>query len=385
MRGADYAHRRDVLAGGLASGRSLASYETSEARVLPPPLGHRARVPTRVVRLYTGPECSGVLPRPLDQEASVVYSYWTVRASQDPRLAVGLIGLGNMGTAFAERLLDAGYPLVVSNRTPGKAQALAARGAVLAASPAQLVEQVDVILTSLADDDAFDAVATEVIAAARPGSVLVDLSTVSPAASARVAERAEAASVGYVRAPVSGNPSVVRAGNLSFIVSGASADIDRVEPALRAIGPTVHRVGDGEQARTVKLAINLMIAGLAQLISEALVLGEAAGVPRAVLLEVMGSSAVGAPFVKYKTEALVRDDFSATFTTALMEKDIDLALDAADEAGIELPLTKEMKVHLRAAIDAGYADDDFIVLFRHLRNASGLSNTSERHDQEVLR
>ena len=137
-----------------------------------------------------------MLPRPLDQEASVVYSYWTVRASQDPRLAVGLIGLGNMGTAFAERLLDAGYPLVVSNRTPGKAQALAARGAVLAASPAQLVEQVDVILTSLADDDAFDAVATEVIAAARPGSVLVDLSTVSPAASARVAERAEAASVG---------------------------------------------------------------------------------------------------------------------------------------------------------------------------------------------
>ena len=81
----------------------------------------------------------------------------------------------------------------------------------------------------------------------------------------------------------------------------------------------------------------------------------------------------------------MRDDFSATFTTALMEKDIDLALDAADDAGIELPLTKEMKVHLRAAIDAGYADDDFIVLFRHLRNASGLSNTSERHDQEVLR
>ena len=152
---------------------------------------------------------------------------------------MGLIGLGNMGTAFAERLLDAGYPLVVSNRTPGKAQALAARGAVLAASPAQLVEQVDVILTSLADDDAFDAVATEVIAAARPGSVLVDLSTVSPAASARVAERAEAASVGYVRAPVSGNPSVVRAGNLSFIVSGAAAptSIASSRPSGRSARP----------------------------------------------------------------------------------------------------------------------------------------------------
>ena len=317
-------------------------------------------------------------PRPLDRAPPVVYSYWTVRASQDPRPAVGLIGLGHMGTAFAERLLDAGYPLVVSNRTPEKAEALAARGASVAASPAGLAEQAEVILTSLADDDAFESVTAEALAAARPGSVLVDLSTVSPAASARVAERAEAASVGYVRAPVSGNPSVVRAGNLSFIVSGADDDIDRAEPILLAIGPTVHRVGEGEQARIVKLAINLMIAGLAQLMSEALVLGEAADVPRAALLEVMGSSAVGAPFVRYKTEPLVHDDFSATFTTALMEKDIDLALDAADEAGVELPLTKEMKSHLRAAIEAGYADDDFIVLFQHLRSTSGLSTTKIR-------
>ena len=126
----------------------------------------------------------------------------------------------------------------------------------------------------------------------------------------------------------------------------------------------------------MKLAINLMIAGLAQLMSEALVLGEAAGVSRATLLEVMGSSAVGAPFVKYKTEALLRDDFSATFTTALMEKDIDLVLDAAEEAGVELPVAGEMKALLRATIDAGYADDDFMALFLNLRSAS---------DQEVVR
>ena len=321
----------------------------------------------------------------LDPLLPFVYSYWTVRTSHDPRLTVGLIGLGNMGTAFAERLLDAGYALLVTNRTPGKADALRARGAVVTTTPEELVAQVDVVLTSLADDEAFEAVAERAIGAARPGSVLVDLSTVSPAASTRVAEQAEAASVGYVRAPVSGNPTVVRAGNLSLIVSGADDDIDRVEEVIRAIGPTVHRVGDGEQARIVKLAINLMIAGLAQLISEALVLGEAADVPRAALLEVMGSSAVGAPFVKYKTEPLLHDDYSATFTTALMEKDIDLALDAAGEAGVELPLTSEMKSHLRAAIEAGYAEDDFIALFQHLRNTSGLSKRSERHNEEVVR
>jgi 3-hydroxyisobutyrate dehydrogenase-like beta-hydroxyacid dehydrogenase len=292
---------------------------------------------------------------------------------------VGLIGLGNMGTAVAERVLAAGYPLLVYNRSPEKAHALMARGASVAESAAELASEVDVVLTSLADDQAFEGVAREVVAAARPGTALVDLSTVSPAASGRIASKAEAASVAYLRAPVSGNPAVVRAGNLSFIVSGPHETLERVEPVLRTIGPTVHHVGDGEQARIVKLAINLMIAGLAQLMSEALVLGEAAGVGRADLLEVMGSSAVGAPFVKYKTEPLNRGDFSATFTTALMEKDIDLVLDAAEEVGVELPVAKQMKTLLRGTIEAGYADDDFIALFLHLRSASRY-----RH-QEVVR
>ena len=306
----------------------------------------------------------------LDPPRLFVYSYWTVPGSQDARLTVGLIGLGNMGTAFAERLLQAGYRLRVYNRTPEKAETLAAEGARVVETAAALASRVDVVLTSLADDEAFEAVAGEVAAAARPGTILVDLSTVSPAASARVATKAEAASVAYLRAPVSGNPTVVRAGTLSFIVSGPCEALERVEEVIRAIGPTIHHVGDGEQARVVKLAINLMIAGLAQLMSEALVLGEGAGVSRAALLEVMGSSAAGAPFVKYKTEPLLHDDYSATFTTALMEKDIDLVLDAAEHEGVLLPLAREMKSLLRAAIEAGYAEDDFIALFAHLRGGS---------------
>jgi 3-hydroxyisobutyrate dehydrogenase-like beta-hydroxyacid dehydrogenase len=276
-----------------------------------------------------------------------------------------------MGTAVAERLLGAGYGLVVFNRTARKAERLAEQGAEVAETPAELLEHADVVVTSLSDDSALEALAAEVVPAARPGTVLVDLSTVSPTASARVASLAEDASVEYLRAPVSGNPSVVRAGNLSFMVSGPRETLDRVQPVLLAIGPTIHYVGEGEQARVVKLAINLMIAGLAQLMSEALVLGEAAGVSRETLLEVMGTSAAGAPFVKYKTEPLLRDDFSATFTTALMEKDIDLVLDAAEEAGLELPVASEMKTLLRAAIDAGYADDDLMALYLHLRSASG--------------
>jgi 3-hydroxyisobutyrate dehydrogenase-like beta-hydroxyacid dehydrogenase len=283
---------------------------------------------------------------------------------------VGLIGLGNMGTAIAERVLEAGYPLVVQNRSLEKAAPYVDRGATLADTPTELAEEVDVVLTSLADDEAFEHVAEKVLAAAHPASVLVDLSTVSPAASARVASLADEASVDYLRAPVSGNPSVVRAGNLTLIVSGPREALDRVEPVLRAIGPAIHYVGDAEQARVVKLAINLMIAGLAELMSEALVLGEMSGVSREALLEVMGSSAVGAPFVKYKTEPLLADDFSATFTTALMEKDIDLVLDAARQSEVELPLAQHLKALLRAAVEAGYADDDFMALYLHLRGAT---------------
>jgi 3-hydroxyisobutyrate dehydrogenase-like beta-hydroxyacid dehydrogenase len=281
---------------------------------------------------------------------------------------VGLIGLGNMGSAFAERLLDAGYQLVVHNRSRQKAEPLAARGAAIAESAVELAAAVDIVLTSLSDDEAFESVAASVLGAARPGALLVDTSTVSPGASARIAKLAERASVLYVRAPVSGNPSVVRAGNLAFIVSGPSAACARAEPVLLAIGPTVRLVGDAEQARIVKLAINLVIAGLAQLMSEALVLGEASGVSRSALLETMGSSAAGAPFVKYKTEALLHDDYSATFTTSLMEKDLDLVLEAADAARVRLPLAGEIKTLVRSAIEAGYGDDDFMALFLHLRS-----------------
>jgi 3-hydroxyisobutyrate dehydrogenase-like beta-hydroxyacid dehydrogenase len=283
---------------------------------------------------------------------------------------VGLIGLGNMGSAFAERLLDAGFDLALYNRTPGRAETLRERGATIADTASELAAGVDVVLTSLSDDAAFESVADAVIGAARPGTAFVDASTVSPEASARVAALAEPAGIGYLRAPVSGNSGVVRSGNVTFIVSGPRAVLERAEPILRAIGSTIHVVGDAEQARVVKLAINLVIAGLAQLMAEALVLGERSGVSRTSLLETMGDSAVGAPFVKYKTEPLLRDDYSATFTTNLMEKDLDLVLEAAGTAGVRLPLATEIKDLLRGTIEAGYGDDDFMALFLHLRSAS---------------
>lgn len=283
---------------------------------------------------------------------------------------MGLIGLGNMGTAIAERLLAAEWDVAVHNRTPGKAEPLRAAGATVFETAGALAEAVDVVLTSLADDDALESVATVVAGAAQPGTLLVDLSTVSPAASARVAALADEAGLLYLRAPVSGNPSVVQSGNLTFIASGPREAFERAEPTLLAIGRSIHEVGEAEQARVVKLAINLVIGGLAELMAEALVLSEASGVSRAALLETMGDSAAGAPFVKYKTEPLLRDDYSATFTTRLMEKDVDLVLEEAASAGVPLPLAAELKKRIRATVAAGYGDDDFMALFLNLREHS---------------
>jgi 3-hydroxyisobutyrate dehydrogenase-like beta-hydroxyacid dehydrogenase len=279
-----------------------------------------------------------------------------------------LIGLGHMGAAFGERLVAAGYPLVVFNRSREKAEPLAALGAEVAGSAEELAGRSDVVVTSLSDDDALASVARSVAKSARPGTVLVDMSTVSPGISAEVAAMTADAGIAYLRAPVSGNPSVVRSGNLSFIVSGPKDALTRAESVLLAIGPTIQYVGEREQARVVKLAVNLVIGGLAELMAEALVLAEASGVSRRELLEVMGDSAAGAPFVKYKTEPLLRDDYSATFTTSLMEKDIDLILDAADDAGVALPVGRELKALLRTAVEAGYGNDDFMALYLQLRD-----------------
>ena len=158
--------------------------------------------PQRSVTLYKWAKNRPDRALRLDPMAPFVYSYCTVIPSEDPRLAVGLVGLGHMGTAVAERLLAAGYPLVVHNRTPAKADALAGAGAEVAASIDALAQQVDVVLTSLSDDDALAAVSASIARSARPWTVLVDLSTVSPGGSAQVAALLADAKVSYLRAPV---------------------------------------------------------------------------------------------------------------------------------------------------------------------------------------
>jgi 3-hydroxyisobutyrate dehydrogenase-like beta-hydroxyacid dehydrogenase len=290
-------------------------------------------------------------------------------------MKVSVLGLGQMGSAIAERLLDAGHTVSVWNRSPGKAANLVAKGATELAAPQQ-VWLSDACITVLADSPALTEITLQAggLLAGYPdaeGKFLIDMSTVSAESSSEVARAAIQHGVRYLRAPVSGNPGVVRAGNLTVIVSGDEADYVAVEGFLRDIGPHVYRAGTGEAARIVKLALNLMIAGTAELLAESMTLAEAHGVDRETLLEIVGASAVGSPFVKYKTAPLLAGDFASTFSTVLMRKDLDLILACAAEGGVPLPVTAMVQQLLQACISTGLAELDFMALLIRLKREAG--------------
>jgi 3-hydroxyisobutyrate dehydrogenase-like beta-hydroxyacid dehydrogenase len=277
-----------------------------------------------------------------------------------------------MGVPIAERLLAAGHDVAVWNRTAAAAEPFADR----LSSPADAWEHGDVAITMLADDRAVEAMLGALLDG-RPGTV-VEMSTISVAGSARLAERAESAGAGYLRAPVTGNPSVVAAGNLGIIVSGPRAAYDAVEPLLRDVGPNHFYVGAAEEARVVKLAINLMLAGTAQLMAEALVLGERNGIDPATMLDVMGGSAMGSPFVKYKTDALVAGDLTSTFTTTGMYKDLALALECGRAVDVALPVTAHVQQLLLSCVAQGMGDLDFMALVPRMRREAGLPDQPRR-------
>jgi 3-hydroxyisobutyrate dehydrogenase-like beta-hydroxyacid dehydrogenase len=296
-----------------------------------------------------------------------------VDAAASPVSKVAVVGLGNMGLPIAERILQAGYELSVANRSPGREGDLPARGASVLADASEALQVADLCVTSLADDDAVDAVvlgADGILSRARPGTLLADMTTISIDASRRIASVAEARGVGYVRAPISGNPAAIRSGKAVIFVSGERAAAARCEAVLRAITPNVRSAGEGERARVLKLVLQVLIGGTAELIAEALVLGESAGLDRAELLETIGASVVGSTFVEYKTAPLLADDYSATFTTSMMLKDVDLVLGLARENTVELPVTDRLRMLLEAACESGHADEDFISLVLHLKERS---------------
>ena len=291
-------------------------------------------------------------------------------------MRIAVLGLGAMGTAIARRLLAAGADLSVYNRTPQKARELEAEGALAAPTPSAAAALADVAISMVADGPAVAAMLLGpdgVLQGDAPPRIVIDMSTIDLPTSTRVAERARERGVAFLRAPVSGNPGVVAAGNLTILVSGDSTAFTEARPALEAIGPTVLYVGDGEQARVMKLALNVMVAGTMQLLAEALVLGEAHGLDRGEMLDVIGASAVGSPLVKYKSGPLAADDYTTTFSASLMHKDLRLVVECANGAGVPVPVTALVQQLVQACIGSGMGALDFAVLLPRLAREAGLT------------
>jgi len=297
-------------------------------------------------------------------------------AHAEDRRTIAVLGMGKMGHALAGRLLDQGWGVVIWNRSPKDFSDLESRGAFLLNSLDDLWDRASVVITFLANDDALASVCFEdggVLQSGASDRVLIDMSTVSPRISSEISARAEAVGVDYLRSPVSGNPAVLSAGNITLIVSGPRDTFERVEELMNSIGPTVLYVGDAEHSRTLKLAINAGLAVTAQIMAELIVFGENNGIDRSILLHALGESVMGSPFVRYKTPGLIDHDYSATFTTNLLIKDLELALDVAHGADLSLPVIELVNSLTHLASTNGYGEIDFASLLPSLQLALGQS------------
>jgi 3-hydroxyisobutyrate dehydrogenase-like beta-hydroxyacid dehydrogenase len=297
---------------------------------------------------------------------------------------IGWVGAGRMGAALATRLLNAGYDVAVYNRTRAKAEALASAGATVVDAPAELADR-DVVFTMVAGPDDFkevvlgpDGVLSREDAAPR---VLVDMTTVSPDASAFVRTETERRGVAFLAAPVSGNPKVVASGRLTLVVSGPEAAYDEVRPLIELLGAGVTYVGDGEQARLAKICHNLMLGVVAQCMAEIVVLAEKGGMSRAAFLEFLNNSVMGSMFTRYKTPAYVNLDLKPTFTPLLLRKDFDLGLAAARELDVPMPVAAATQQVVQALIGSGCTEEDFAALLLQEARHSGLD--IEPEDIEV--
>jgi 3-hydroxyisobutyrate dehydrogenase/2-hydroxy-3-oxopropionate reductase len=288
---------------------------------------------------------------------------------------VAVLGAGRMGSAMARAIARAGHELVIYNRTPGPALELAAAlGGTAVASPAEAAAATDICLSMVADETAVRALyegREGLLAGARPGTVLVDASTVPPAVLQSFEPAARAAGVGILDAPVSGSVSLAESGSLTIMVGGAAADVERARPALEAIGARIFHLGPLGTGAAMKLAVNTLIFGLNEALAEGLVLAERAGIDRALAYDVLAASAAGAPFVGYKRAAFVDPVATPTaFSLELAEKDLRLITEFANRLGVRLPqATTNLDVIRRAQV-GGHGDRDFSFVADHLRSTA---------------
>lgn len=287
---------------------------------------------------------------------------------------IGWIGAGRMGTQLATRLLEAGYAVTVYNRTASKAQALADKGATVVDRPVDLAG-LDLVFSMVSSSsDLHEVMLGEdgLLSGDRTPRYIADSSTVSMPAGAEIRRAAEERGAGMLASPVSGNPKVISAGKLTVAASGPREVFEVLEPVLQVFGRGVTWVGEGEVARLVKIAHNIMLGVVIQNLAEITVLVEKGGVKRSDFLSFFNDSVMGSPFTRYKSPALVNLDFTPTFTNVLLQKDFDLGLEAAYDLAVPMPITSAARQIVAQEVGAGNTELDFATLMLTVARGAGM-------------
>jgi 3-hydroxyisobutyrate dehydrogenase len=277
-------------------------------------------------------------------------------------LRIAWIGVGRMGTPMARRLMQAGAVLVLCDRDPARLAPLLAAGATAAATPAVAARRVAISISAVPDDASLEAVIAGpdgIVQVAHPGLLHLDISTVSPAASARVAAALAPTGAAYLRCPVSGSTETAAAGQLAFFVSGPAAALDRCAPVLDVLGSRRLHLGEAEEARVVKLLVNMVVAAMPALLGEAIAFGTALGLPRATAVDALAQSVAASPLLAYKAAALTARDWTPAASVDLLGKDLDLALAGAGAAGLETPISAMVRAAYAALQARGEGEADF--------------------------
>jgi 3-hydroxyisobutyrate dehydrogenase-like beta-hydroxyacid dehydrogenase len=303
-----------------------------------------------------------------------------VGTTDKPQISIGWIGVGKMGNPMATRLVEAGHAMTICDPMAENRASLVARGANVAASPGSLAARCQIIFSTIPND----AVLTEMIFGAEDrggllaqvstGTILIEMSTVSPQISATVAAALALRGVAYLRCPISGSTALARSGKLTALASGDAAAWEAVGPLMEILAARRFYLGQGEEARYMKLVLNALVGATASILGEALVLGEKGGLTAEQMMAVISQSAVASPLLEYKREMIAQMDFTPAFSVTQMLKDFTLITDAAREKQVPMFVANLILQQYTAASNAGYSEQDFFALFDWMRRTSGLGN-----------
>lgn len=291
-------------------------------------------------------------------------------------LRVGWAGIGKMGAPMCRRVLENGYAVTVYEPLPENRASVVAQGANVAHSLEDLVEASDVVVLTIPNDAVLHQLTlapAALVELLKPGQIVVEMSTVSPELSAEVAEALDRKAIAYLRAPVSGSTITASSGMLSVMVSGSQEAYRSIEPILACFSSKRFYLGEGEEARYLKLVLNALVGATAALLGEALTLGLKGNLSVETMLNVICESAVASPLIAYKRDLLVNRNFDPAFSVSQMMKDFDLILGAAKSDHVPMYLASMIRQQYEAAFAEGLAEKDFFVLFEQYERLAGLT------------